>query len=93
MTHGERLRQRRLQYGHAAGLENGYTAAEIRAVMGVEQCTLSQYETNTRRVPLARMLALCTFYGVALEKAFPEYRPSETDKAHHAAATAYRSTF
>ncbi len=80
MTHGERLRLRRLQYGRAAELDDGYTQEQIAGVMEVSQGWYSQLEAGEKHAPYLRMLALCRFYGVKIVEAFPEYRPTRAEK-------------
>lgn len=80
MTNGARLKQRRYQYGRAAGLDDGYLQEQIAGVMEITQGHYSRMESDHEHAPYLRMLALCRFYGCKLAEAFPEYRPTRSEK-------------
>lgn len=87
MTHIERLKQRRMQKGKEAGLENGYTQEEIASVCGVTQNHYSYCESdeNNRRLPVDRIQRLAAFYGGSVEEIFPEFRMTRREKETEAA--------
>lgn len=86
MTNAQRLKQRRLVYGKAAGLEKGYSQQQVATAVGISQGQYAAYEASgprARRVPLRRLLRICAFYDVSLGVGFPEYRltPEEREES------------
>lgn len=95
MTLGERLAQRRRVCGIKNGYEpDGYPQSVCADVMGIHQGHYSRVENDVdgARVSLWPLVALAEFYGMSLEEAFPEYRPSAREKRHLVTARMARKT-
>lgn len=73
MTLGSRIKQRRFQFGVAAGIEGGFTQADLAAAIGVSQGHISKAENDDLRLPLPRMQRLAALGGMGVPEAFPEW--------------------
>lgn len=92
MTIGQRLKQRRTVLGIRAGNDEGYSQREVADAMGVTQAHYSFLESDVRRPTLWPMIALAEFYGMSLDAAFPEYKPSARERRHLTTARMARLT-
>lgn len=80
MIIADRLKQRRLQYGREAGLEDGYTQEAVAAACEIGQSHYSRCESNNERLPFHRIAMLAEFYGKPIAEAFPEFRPTTKER-------------
>lgn len=93
MTLGQRLQQRRRVCGIKNGHEpDGYAQAVCAQEMGISQAHYSRIENDVGHVSIWPLVRLAEFYGMALEDAFPEYRPDAGDKRDLITARAARHT-
>jgi len=59
---------------------NNYTQEQVAVFLGVERGTVSNYERNTREVPLDVLIKLSGLYGVELSDFFEEDEAIVEDK-------------
>ncbi len=59
MSIGENLKKFRLQ--------SGLTQVELSEQVGIKQCTLAQYERNTKMIPLSLAAELAKVFGCMVD--------------------------
>lgn len=86
MTLGSRIKQRRFQFGVAAGIEGGFTQEYLASILDISQGYFSQAENDQVRLPLLTMQRFAAMGGMTVAGAFPEWTLTRKERKQLEAA-------